>query len=230
MRSIGESRLYVAAVYFIIRKRYYRGRVSLFTGATTAQDGHNGLKSVKSPDSLPSFDRVIPAGDGWEVIEGSFLLVWIVQTSHVTANMYSGPGVTSDDGMFTVYIVNDASRLEILQLLLTMDSGGHVKHPKLRSFKCTAYRIEPFNGSGSGSGGSGSTYSSSGEGESPTSNTNINSSNKNNNSSSSSNSSNSTSSSSSAGGLYTLDGETVEYGPIQGLMKPGAGRIKKFKR
>ena len=174
MRYLGELRLYIAAVYFVIKKRFYRGRLSMFTGDSGDQ----------CPISLPSFDKVIPAGNGWEVIDASFLFVWVVQTSHVTATMYSGPGVTSDDGMFTVYVVTDMSRCEILQLLLAMDTGDHVKHPKVKTYKCTAYRIEPFSDAGR---------------------------------------------SSNSGGLYTLDGELVEYGPIQGIMRPGSGRIKKLK-
>ena len=190
MRYLGELRLYLAAVYFVIKKRFYRGRLSMFTGDS------NGLNvGVQCPISLPSFDKVIPAGNGWEVIDASFLFVWVVQTSHVTATMYSGPGVTSDDGMFTVYVVTDMSRCEILQLLLAMDTGGHVKHPKVKTFKCTAYRIEPFTDAGRNS-------------------------NSNSNSNSNGNSN---------GGLYTLDGELVEYGPIQGIMRPGSGRIRKFK-
>lgn len=176
LRCLGEMRLYLAAAYFIIRKRYYRGRLSMFTG------GSDGLKSdQRSPANLPPLDRTILPGNGWEVIDGYFLFVWIVQTSHVTSSMLSGPGVTSDDGTFTIYVVNDMGRLDILRLLIAMDTGDHVKHPKVRTFKCTAYRIEPHN---------------------DTSN----------------------------GGLYTLDGESVEYGPIQGMMHPGAAKVKKFKQ
>lgn len=201
MRYLGEARLYIAAVYFIMKKKFYRGRLSIFTG------GANGLQSgSRCPDSLPSFDKTIPPGNGWEVFDTSFLFVWIVQTSHATATVYSGPGVTSDDGMFTVYVVTDMSRCEILQLLIAMDSGNHIKHPKVKSYKCTAYRIEPFFDS-----------------------CRLNNSSNSNSNSNNNNSSSSNSSGAGCGGLYTLDGELVEYGPIQGIMCPAAGRIRKFK-
>jgi sphingosine kinase len=172
MRCLGELRLYLAGAYFIMMRRYYKGRLSMFTG------GLNGLQSG-SPCTLPPLNQTIIAGDGWEVIESSFLFVWIVQTSHVASTMYSGPGVTSDDGVFTIYVVTEMNRLDILRLLIAMDSGDHVKHSKVKTYKCTAYRIEPDHDT-------------------------------------------------SSGGLYTLDGESVEYGPIQGIMQPGAARVKKF--
>lgn len=174
LRCLGELRLYLAGVYFIMAKRMYKGRLSMFTG------GLNGLESAgRSLCALPPLDQTITAGDGWEVIDSSFLFVWIVQTSHVTSTMYSGPGVTSDDGLFTIYVVTEINRLDILRLLIAMDTGDHVKHPRVETYKCTAYRIEPDHDT-------------------------------------------------STGGLYTLDGESVEYGPIQGIIQPGAARVRKF--
>lgn len=175
LRCLGEMRLYLAAAYFIIRKRYYRGRLSMFTGGS---DGTNGQKGLAK---LPPLERTILPGNGWEVIDGYFLFVWIVQTSHVTSSMHSGPGVTSDDGMFTIFVVTDMGRFDILRLLIAMDTGEHVNHPKVRTYKCTAYRIEPHNDPNNG-------------------------------------------------GLYTLDGESVAYGPIQGIMHPGAAKTKKFRQ
>ena len=174
MRFLGEFRLYLAGAYFIMMRRLYKGRLSLFTG------GLNGLESGgRSPCTLPPLDQTIIAGDGWEVIDTSFLLVWIVQTSHVASTMYSGPGVTSYDGVFTIYVVTEMNRLDILRLLIAMDTGDHVNHPKIKTYKCTAYRLEPDLDTG-------------------------------------------------RQGRYTLDGELVEYGPIQGIIQPGAARVKKF--
>lgn len=170
MRCLGELRLYLAGVYFIVMKRYYKGRLSMFTG---------GVNSGERCPSLPPLDQTIIAGDGWEVIDSSFLFVWVVQTSYAASTMYSGPGVTSDDGAFRIYVVTEMSRLEILRLLIAMDTGDHINHPKVKTYKCTAYRIEPEHDTNSR-------------------------------------------------GLYTLDGESVEYGPIQGIIQPGAARVKKF--
>jgi diacylglycerol kinase family enzyme len=226
MRWMGESRLYVAAVYFALRNRRYAGVLSMFTGKGLDAEAEPPASSPSSssscrspaidhaPTSLPPLDEPLPvaevegssSGSGWEVVRGSFLLVWVVQTSHATAGMYSGPGVSSDDGLFTVFVVEELSQLEILQLLVAMDTGGHASHPKVKTYRCSAYRIEPLpltlaltdQRQGQGQGATGSSLLSS-------------------------------RTDSEGGGLYTLDGESVEYGPIQGLMKPGAARAKKIK-
>lgn len=106
-------------------------------------------------------------------MDSSFIFVWILQTSHCTANMYSNPLKKANDGLFTVYLVRDITRYEMLQLLIQMDTGDHINHPKVEAFQCTAYRIEPLDERGEVC---------------------------------------------SSGGMYTLDGECVEYGPIQGEM------------
>ena len=235
MRRLGEMRFYLAAVYFILKKKYYRGRLSMYTCGTDSPGSSpgsgtslvtgpgsgpgSGTSSEWGKNSLPSFDTEISAGNGWEVIDGLFLFVWIVQTSHVTASMHSGPGVCSNDGMFTIYVVTEMSRCEMVQLLIAMDTGDHVKHPKVRTFHCTAYRLEPCNviDDSNNSGRSN---------DSDFHNSNIN---KNSSGNSSGSSNVSGDSSDRDGGLFTLDGESVEYGPIQGIMRHKAGTVKKLR-
>ena len=99
-----------------------------------------------------------------------------LQTSHAASSMYSGPGVRTDDGHFTIFVAQDMSRWDMLQLLLDMDSGKHVSRPRVQSFKTKAYRLEPFTEEG----------------------------------------------------IFSLDGEVVEYGPIQAVMKPGTARVPRL--
>jgi diacylglycerol kinase family enzyme len=40
--------------------------------------------------------------------------------------------------------------MEILQLLIGMDTGDHVNHPRVETFKCKAYRLEPLRDSDGG--------------------------------------------------------------------------------
>ena len=132
MRYLGETRLYVAALYFMIRRRYYSGRLR--------------MKLVDTSTPVPSAANLVLGADGWAVIESPFLLVWSVQTSHMS--IHSGPGVRLDDGVFTVAIVQEMSRWEMLELLLSIDSGDHVNHPKVKLFKCTEYTLEPLTEQG----------------------------------------------------------------------------------
>ena len=121
-------------------------------------------------------------------------MVWVVQTSHCTTCMYSGPGVCLDDGLLTVFVVEEMGQVELLQLLVAMDYGGHALHPKVKTFKCTAYRIEPLDLDASPAQARGTTGAA-GTG---------------------------------ADGDFTVDGEQVKCGPIQGYVLPGAARVKKL--
>lgn len=177
LRWMGETRMTVAAVYFILKQKKYRGRLSMFTGKTN-DDNNIRIDSSNRPSVLPSFDTPIIAGNGWEVIEDDFTLVWAVQTTHAASEIYSGPGKKMDDGLFMIYVVTQSKKIELLQLLLAIDTGKHVELPVVKTYYATAYRLEPLTEEG----------------------------------------------------IYTLDGEVVEYGPIQGIMSPGSASIKKFAR
>ena len=49
-----------------------------------------------------------------------------------------------NDGLLTVFVVQGLSRCELLQLLLDVDSGAHINRTGVQTYKCHAYRIEPF--------------------------------------------------------------------------------------
>lgn len=177
MRWMGEPRLYVAAIYFIARHAYYRGRLSLLISPEMDSTSSGSSSTSNTMVMLPPLDTPInPEEKGWVVIEGDFSLVWVVQTSHATATMYSGPGKKMDDGMFQIYVVQGISRCELLQLLISFDSGDHINHPKVKTYKAKAYRLEPLTDQG----------------------------------------------------IFTLDGEVIEYGPIQACMKASGARVLKL--
>jgi len=183
MRCLGEMRLYLAAVYFIASKRKYRGKLSMVltteTGdkndsISTSADTRN-YKDVEANSNNTTEIFQDPANAKFrKVIEGEFLLVWAVQTSHAAATMHSGPGVTLDDGVFTVYVVRSMSRCELLQLLVEVDTGDHVKRAAVEVYKAHSYCLEPDMAQK---------------------------------------------------GIYSLDGEVVEYGPITGKVLPQAARV-----
>jgi sphingosine kinase len=159
MRWMGELRLYAAAVYFILNKRMYRGRLSLLLTSAVAE----------APVRLPPLGS--PLSSEWDVIEGDFSFLTLLQTSHCSISMHSGPGARLDDGIFTVQYVRSASHWQLLEILLAFDNGDHIHHPMVKSQKAYAYRLEPLTSEG----------------------------------------------------RFTLDGELVEYGPIQGIvMRRGA--------
>jgi diacylglycerol kinase family enzyme len=48
--------------------------------------------------------------------------------------MHSGPGASLSDGLFTIFVVREMSRIELLQMLIGADNGEHIFHPKVGLF------------------------------------------------------------------------------------------------
>jgi sphingosine kinase len=139
MRWLGEARLYVAAVYFMCKRARYRGKLSMLLA--TEENNDFGVEHV------PPLDQPLADPEGcrgsWAVLEGRFALVWILQVSHPSSSMYIGPGVRLNDGMFTIYVAQEVDTCSMLSLLLSLDDGSIVKHPKLTVYRARAYRLEP---------------------------------------------------------------------------------------
>jgi sphingosine kinase len=161
----------------LMLKKLYRGRLSIFQESVpNAPRDVEAPAPLGAPLSLPPLSEPLDTSDPrWKVIEDDFILVWVLQTSHCSASMYSGPGVTLNDGLFTIIVVRDIGRCKLLSLLLGIDDGKHMTDD-LEVYKAKAYRLEPLCEEG----------------------------------------------------LYSLDGEVVEYGPIQGIVIPSAMRIMKI--
>ena len=179
MRYLGESRLYLAALYFIAKKKKYKGKLYI----------HNKNDRYDDDDyfvNMPSLDEHIVDNSEWICIDGNFILVWVLQTSHATASIHSGPDSFLNDGLFQIFVVkDDVSRSDLIQLLIDFDTGKHVDHPKIKRYFTKAYRLVP----------------------------DVDSSNNNNNNNN---------------GIYTLDGEVIEYGPIQGTIEKGKAKTLKL--
>ena len=177
MRCMGDTRLYAAAVYFIASRRKYKGILRMILTTETESDSRAALSNDADDADIFRSPATIPYR---KKIDGEFLLIWVVQTSHAASSMHSGPGVELDDAVFTIYVVRDMSRCGLLQLLIDIDTGDHVKNTNVEVYKAHSYSIEPAPGDAS------------------------------------------------KDGIYSLDGEVIEYGPIQGNMLPHAARVLKL--
>eukprot|EP01041_Mallomonas_annulata_P011506 gene11506-24050_t len=196
MRWMGELRLYLGAIRFILEKRLYNGRISILPPNTH----HNELSYTLPPLNEPL--HPISGCSDWIVIESDFILVWILQTSHCTSTIYSGPGIELNDGLFTILIVRNTSRVNMLKLLLAIDNGSHINHPCVESYKAIAYRLEP----GAAVALPATTTTTTAQGAQPVAEPEP----------------------SISKGLYTLDGEVIEYGPIQANICRSAARVIKL--
>ncbi|MFC7342719.1 diacylglycerol/lipid kinase family protein [Saccharopolyspora griseoalba] len=56
------------------------------------------------------------------------------------------PGADPGDGLFDVTVVGEVSRRELLRILPTVRSGGHVAHPAVTTLRASAVRLGGDNG------------------------------------------------------------------------------------
>lgn len=170
MRCLGELRMFLGGAYFIMRRRKFTARLKLKLVDNHTYDDHKFAEKIEVNQLFDSDDR---KPDNWVTLQGEFILIWIVQTSHVSASVLSGPNKKMNDGAFTVYVIQNMSRLELLGVMLAADNGNHVYNSKVRVFQCNEYIVDPI----------------------------------------------------SKEGLYSLDGEVVEYGKLHGKIVASGARI-----
>ena len=161
MRCIGELRLYIAAVYFILMRRYCSGRLRMSLIDDDVVDGigstsknimifdteHASLTENKAINTNYNTD-MNQNTTKWTVIEGRFLFVFVVQTSHVASTICCSPNIKLDDGIFTIFVAQEMTRYEMLTLLIELDSNGLTKHPKVKVYRCNQYTLEPTSEDG----------------------------------------------------------------------------------
>ena len=157
LRWMGEARFTVSGLSRVATKKLYRGRLSMLL----ANQDHDGIdvendmhasESGKYVDgyNMPPLDEPLDVVDNpsWKVIEDDFVLLWVVQTSHASTSFYTGPGVTLNDGVFTITLVRNCSRFKLLKILIDMETGTHFKMPEVEVYKAKAYRLEPLTDEG----------------------------------------------------------------------------------
>ncbi|RWR99697.1 sphingosine kinase 1-like protein, partial [Leptotrombidium deliense] len=74
----------------------------------------------------------------WVVVEGDFVL------THISSDCFFTPGAKFDDGIiWLIYILGSATRAQIVQFLISLDTGSHVNLPFVHSVPVRAFKLEP---------------------------------------------------------------------------------------
>ncbi len=80
--------------------------------------------------------------DEWDKINGEFLMVWACNLSHPSYDVFVSDAIKFDDGFHHLAIIkDDITRWEMLWLLLSMDTGKMLEHPKVTYVKTKEYKI-----------------------------------------------------------------------------------------
>ncbi|BFG01082.1 sphingosine kinase 2 [Drosophila madeirensis] len=124
--------------------------------------------------TIPGLQLPLPTADGWFCEDGDFVMVHAAYTTHLSSDCYFAPESRLNDGIiYLVIIRSGVGRHQMLNFLLSMNTGTHLPHgdddPFIRVVPVRAFRIEPCG----------------------------------------------------SDGILVVDGERVEYGPIQAEVLPG---------
>lgn len=141
LRCIGETRLYLGAVYFLVRRNVYKGRLRMKLIPECTYADKKMVSKIKF-NQLKASEKVDE--DSWVTIDSEFTMVTVVQASHIAMSVHAGPGVRLADGAFTICVMENAGRFSLTHLLLSMDSGDHIYNSQLRVFQCSEYSLEPL--------------------------------------------------------------------------------------
>lgn len=142
LRWLGAIRTDVWAVYRgILFPKKYRARFSYLPTSKT-EDNNGSVSSTTVV--LPKVDEALPKD--WVTIEDDFSVFWVCNTTHASYNVFTCPMSKMNDGVFYVLIVRSSvSRLRLLQMLLKLETGGHIDCTGLEVVSCLAYRLEPLS-------------------------------------------------------------------------------------
>eukprot|EP01102_Stenamoeba_stenopodia_P003410 TRINITY_DN1339_c0_g2_i1.p1 TRINITY_DN1339_c0_g2~~TRINITY_DN1339_c0_g2_i1.p1 ORF type:complete len:851 (+),score=161.70 TRINITY_DN1339_c0_g2_i1:301-2853(+) len=161
-RWMGEMRFTVQAVKRVAKVRKYEGRLCYLPAApdqsfftlctyhncnTCKQHVIDCYEKPKPTDSTTPNTIDHQFGNepsGWVVEEGRFILVCLSNVPDIGANTMISPYAHIGDGCMDLVIVkDDAGRHDLTNILLKLETGEHIHHPKVHYAKVKAYTLEP---------------------------------------------------------------------------------------
>lgn len=147
---------------------------------------------------LPAITAPVP--DDWTVEHGEFVMVHASYQTHIGADCFFAPQSQLNDGLIWLCVIRaGATRQDLLKFLLGMSNGTHLSQQNrfIEMIPVTAFRIDPDTAQGGpANGGNGGRSASAAAAAAEMEH-----------------------------GHFTVDGERVEYGPIQAEVVPGLAQV-----
>jgi len=133
-RCLGNFRFTLGALYNLIFMQSYKGTLYYLP----EESNINNL--------ITSFDQLINT-ECVKKIDSEFVFFWACSTSHASAETFSSPLSKKDDGyMHVIYIEKGITRLEMIQVLLSLDNGTYIHKPKVKIIKTNHFKLETQEG------------------------------------------------------------------------------------
>lgn len=136
LRWLGPYRCEIWAAVRAIFLRSYKARFSYLPYNKNTSQPENDVSLLSLKDPIPS---------NWITMEDDFVFFWASHVSHAGVKLHSSPHSKLNDGIFQIMVVRKpCSRYESVAILLALEDGTHVNHPKVEFIACKAYRLEPI--------------------------------------------------------------------------------------
>lgn len=159
-RWMGSMRLDFYSLLRIAHLRHYSGSVSfipapgyeeygepvctekeneIFLKSATINEVHeNEGESTNSLGVSTSSEK-----HEWKSIKGKFAVVWLHNVPWASEDVMPAPHAKFSDGYLDLIIINECPKWSLLNLLLKLKDGGHVKSRHVQYIKVKAFRLTP---------------------------------------------------------------------------------------
>jgi len=157
LRWMGALRLDVYTLMRICNLRKYTGHIYYvpapgYEGTGTPFHG-GALEASSSYDSdepsnnllqkKPPADSMDSSTSQWRELEGPFILIWLNNVPFSNETVKPAPNAKFSDGCLDLIIMKDCPRWTLLNLLLKIQTGGHIKSKYVEYVKVKALRLDP---------------------------------------------------------------------------------------
>lgn len=133
-RFLGEPRFTLWSLYRSFALRKNRATLSYLP-----------KENCTTSTEMPSLDQPVP--DSWITITSSFVLVYAAYQKYLNSTLKFAPDSKLDDEtIYLLYIKDDVSVWQVIQFLLTLEDGLHMKLPFVHFLPVSAFRLVPESG------------------------------------------------------------------------------------
>ncbi|KAG0570231.1 hypothetical protein KC19_6G146200 [Ceratodon purpureus] len=163
LRWMGALRLDVYTLMRICNLRRYNGHIYYipapgYEGTGTPFNGELETTTLLKSSEGDS-DRIAvkngytgplqTSSSQWRDLEGPFILIWLNNVPWCSTDIHTAPHAKFSDGYLDLIIMKDCPKWALLNLLLKVESGGHIKSKYVEYIKVKAFRLDPAGQYGS---------------------------------------------------------------------------------
>lgn len=145
LKFLGSLRSDVYAFLSILALRSYQGRISFLP----APDWQPSPDAPQQAPRVESQSADIEAASDWQVLEGEFIALWVMNVAWATHSVLAAPHARLADGYMDVLIIRKGiTRWRLLTAFLKIATGEHLLIPEMEYYKVRCLHLEPLSPEG----------------------------------------------------------------------------------